>query len=245
MHLNHLSAQLQKDLIASVKTTYPVRDVLIGINLTAVESRFVGIASTVFEKDSPFIKIEGAGHLKGKDLKDLIKKLGSNVSAESSIAMAALNSVTDIPKNARELNAYKIIAEKAQDKNIAVIGHFPFVERLKPISKICRVFERSPRPGDYTSEEMFSYLPQSDVVVITGQTIINGTIGNILEYSENAFKIMLGPSTPLNPVLLDYKIDVIGGTYIRAGTPVKEYITQAAHYRELPGLIKLILRRKD
>lgn len=236
-------AQIKNDLVASVKENMAPMDVLVGLNLTAVETKNLGIASTVFDLKSPFIKIESAGKFKDLTTIQLVNKLKSVNPLEASLGLAALNSTIDISENMQTINAYQIIEEKAAGNNVCVIGHFPFVERLKKISKKCRVFEKRPRPGDYTSEELFTALPDCKVLVITGQTIINGSIGKILNASEHTYKIMLGPSTPLSPVLLDYGIDVIGGTFIHDKRTVKKYITQAAHYRELTGVERLILKK--
>ena len=201
--------QLKNDLIASVTEDESLKDVVVGLNLTAVESKNLGMASTVFDLKTSFIKMDQAGHFHELTTLQLIRKLKSKNVLEASLGMAALNSMIDVSESMESMNAYKIIEEKGIAKNIGVIGHFPFVERLKKIYKNCWVFEKRPRPGDYHADDMFSFLPLCDVVVITGQTIINGSIENILGASIQAFKIMLGPSTPLNSVLFDYGIDDI------------------------------------
>ena len=243
MPLPVTSVQLKNDLIASVNEDLPVKDALIGLNLSLVESKNAGISSTVFDQKTPFIKVEHAGRFGELSTLQLINKLQSQNPLEASLAMAAFNSMIDVSDEMQAQNAYQIIEEKSRGKNIGVVGHFPFVERLKKISKHCWVFEKRPRPGDFQSEDLFAALPACHVVVITGQTIINGSIGKILSASEHTFKIMLGPSTPLSPVLLDYGIDVVGGTFVQDKETVKKFIAQAAHYRELPGVQRLVIKK--
>ena len=82
------------------------------------------------------------------------------------------------------------------------------------------------------------------VVVITGQTIINNTIDEILSYSEQAFKVLLGPSAPLSPILFDYGIDVLAGVKISKCEQVNRYIRQGVNFRQLKG-VELIMMGKN
>jgi len=238
------SEQLKQDLIASVKNrNVPLREIILGVNLTLVNSRHFGLASTVYNAADPFKKLSQAGTLKELPLQNLLDKLKSDNLLECSIGLAALNSLLKVDTRAKILNAFEIIRRKGQGKDVSVIGHFPFVERLKQTTRNCWVFEKAPRPGDLSSERMGEFLPESDVVVITGQTITNNTIGGVLRLAEKAFKIMLGPSTPLSPVLYDYGINVLGGVRVRNGPLVKKYILQGAHFRQLPGIELITMSR--
>ena len=51
---------------------------------------------------------------------------------EASIGIAALNSLLVLMKEtATQDNAVDIITRESQGKNLAIIGHFPFVDRIK------------------------------------------------------------------------------------------------------------------
>lgn len=90
--------------------------------------------------------------------------------------------------------AFKI----GENKNVPVIGRFPFVERLGKAPKNLWVIEKHPGPGDCPEESSRDYLPKSDVVVISGTTLINHTLPSILALCpEGSVRMLLGPTTPM------------------------------------------------
>ncbi len=68
-------------------------------------------------------------------------------------------------------------------------------------------------------------LPQADVVAITGTTLINHTIDELLAFcSTQALIGLLGPSTPLSSLLFDYGIDVLCGASVEIINPVLKVV---------------------
>jgi uncharacterized protein (DUF4213/DUF364 family) len=58
-------------------------------------------------------------------------------------------------------------------------------------------------------------LPRADVVGITGSTLTNGTLEGVLALCRpDAFVVLIGPSTPLSPILFNYGVDVLCGTLV-------------------------------
>ena len=237
--------KIKNDLINSVNTSDLYADEInIGAHLTSVQSKYCGIASTICDDHGPDKIISEAGSLETLPLSELINFLKSDILLKASLGMAALNSLIDPPEEYREGNAFELIKSKTVGKNLGIIGHFHFVNRFCDSVKNCWVFEKSPR-GDFLPDDKISeYLPQCDVVVITGQTIINNTLTEILFYSKKAFKILLGPSVPLSPVLFDYGIDVIAGVKILKCKQVNRFIRQGANFRQLQGL-ELVMMGKN
>ena len=73
----------------------------------------------------------------------------------------------------RELNAAELILEKGVGKNVAVIGHFPFLPRIRDRVKALWVIEKNPREGDFGENEADRRVPQADAVAITGTALTN------------------------------------------------------------------------
>lgn len=236
--------EIKNDLINSVNAgDLPADEINIGAHLTSVQSKYCGIASTICDNHGPDKIIHEAGSLESLSLTELTSFLKSDILLKASLGMAALNSVIDPPNKYETGNAFQLIKSKSMGKNIGIIGHFHFVNRFRDTVKNCWVFEQSPRDDDLPADKISEYLPRCDVVVITGQTIINNTLTEILSYSENAYKIMLGPSVPLSPVLFDYGIDVIAGVKILKCDQVNRFIRQGANFRQLQG-IELVMMEK-
>lgn len=237
--------EIKSDLIESVDArSSTVDEINIGAYLTSVQSKYCGIASTICDEHGPDKIITEAGSLESLSMSNLVNFLKSDILLKASLGMAAINSVIDPPENYAAGNAFELIKSKAAGKNLGIIGHFHFVNRFYDSVKNCWVFEKSPCDGDLPADKISEFLPQCDVIVITGQTIINNTLGEILSYSERAFKILLGPSAPMSPILFDYDIDIIAGVRILKCDKVNRFIRQGANFRQLKG-VELIMMSKN
>jgi hypothetical protein len=164
---------------------------------------------------------------------------------EAAIGMAAINSLLEIDEGrCVEVNAGDLIAEKGRDKKIAIIGHFPFVARLRQLSKELWVIERRLREKDLGEEEAENLVPQADVVGITGTAFINHTIEHLLTLCRpDAYVVVLGGTAPLSPVLFDYGVDAISGTKVDQPEVVLHCVSQGATFRQLKGIRLLTMKR--
>jgi len=131
------------------------------------------------------------------------------------------------------------LARKGKGMNIAIIGHFPWVPELRKVARELWVIEQRPREGDLPAEAAEYILPQADVVGITGTSFINHTIEKLLELSKRSFTVMVGPTSPLSPVLFDYGVDVIGGVKVVEPENAIRSISEGAIFRQVQG-VKLV-----
>ena len=233
--------KLLDDLLAALPDG-EVTDVYIGLHWTAVvvmsdgETR-CGLASTVVTRHNhstePDVSLAGRLHM----LPAL--ELAAFARAEhpilASIGVAAINALlTPRPELLSDLNAEEVIATHGAGKTVALIGHFPFVPRLR--SRVGRlvVLEREPADGDLPASAAADILPQADVVAITGMTLVNHTLDDLLELcSPEAKTLVLGASTPLSPVLSEYGIDFLSGSIVTAIDPVLAAVRQGANFRQI------------
>lgn len=227
--------KILEDVIASLpQEETKVRGIHVCAHWTAVLSRQCGLASTFKEEDHPHRGVKDVGGLAKKSAFELALYSRSEHLLEASIGMAALNSLIDIDESrCIEANAYKILLEKGKGKNVAVVGHFPFLSILRESVKNLWVIEKRPLEGDLSEEAAGEILPQCDVVGITGTTFINHTLEGLLAQCKGSFVALIGPTTPLSPVLFDYGIDVISGSKVMDPEEVILFISQGATFKEL------------
>jgi uncharacterized protein (DUF4213/DUF364 family) len=97
---------------------------------------------------------------------------------------------------------------------VAVIGHFPHLE--KTLGKVCdlAILEKRPLPGDYPDSACEFLLPFQDYVFATGVTLINKTLPRLLELSRRQGLILVGPSVPLAPLLFDWGVRDLQGMVV-------------------------------
>ena len=165
---------------------------------------------------------------------------------EASIGLATINSLIDVDEQqCKPINAFDIIVEKGKNKNIGIIGHFPFTPKLKQEARQLWVFEKRLQEGDLPESEIEKILPQCDVVGISGTTLINHTLESILNFCrDDTFKVMLGASTPLLPLLFDYGLDVLSGCKITDDEAAIMSISQGATFKQINGIKLFSMRKK-
>ena len=231
-----------ESLLSSVTFDSPVRQVCLGPFWTAVvldtEPVRCGLASTLrraTHAEGP--PVPRAGRLLEHSGQELAGWLSSSSLLEASIGMAAFNALLEVDDTScSEVNAERLILEQGNGRRVAIVGHFPFVERVRQEAAECWVIELNPRPGDVPAEQADLILPQADVVALTGTSLINHTFDDLIGLCRpDAYVILLGASAPLSPVLFEHQVDAICGTRVEDVSAVLQAITQGATFRQLPG----------
>ncbi len=227
------------DLLASLVEDAPVREVRTCVHWTAVVSKYCGLAHTLHPEQHPHghLSVRGVGSLHERSALELAQYVKSEISLEASIGMAAINSLLDVDEDSCvELNAAAWLAERGRGKKVAIVGSFPFVPQLRDKVDKLWVLERHPMEAERGSEEASEIIPQADVVAITGTSLINHTFEELLALCRPDSSIMvLGPSTPLSPVLFDYGVEVISGTKVVDAGLVLRLISQGATFLQVKG----------
>jgi len=164
---------------------------------------------------------------------------------EAAIGMATINSLLDIDvETCLDLNARDLIAEKGKGKGIAIVGHFPFIPKLREDAKQLWVIEKNPREGDFIEADAENLIPQADIVCITGTAFTNHTLEHLLELcNPKAYVIVLGDTTPLSPILFDYGVDAISGTKVVNPSLALRCVSQGANFRQIKGTSRLTMMR--
>jgi len=242
------TARIIEALLASTPPTdEPVRKVLVGAYWTMVNT---GLATTMRDRDPQHGDACGslldAGVLHHKTARELASYVRSEHPVAMSIGMAAINSMLDLDESrCTNRGAFDLLAEKGRGRNVAVVGHFPFVPKLRELAKELWVLEQRPRPGDLPAAEAARILPQCEVVCLTGTSLMNGTLDGLLALCRNAYVVLTGPSSPLSPLLFEFGIDAICGARVTNAEAVAPFITQGASFKQLHthGVRLLTLQR--
>lgn len=160
--------------------------------------------------------VPGAGALIGGDGRELAALVHSESVMERAVGLAALNALLPrLKERWTDGNAEEILAERGVGKRVAVVGHFPFVERLRERLGALWVLELEPRGEDLPAAAAPDILPQADVVAVTATTLLNGSFTGLMSLCRADAQVMvLGPSTPLSPVLFDYGVDMASGATV-------------------------------
>jgi uncharacterized protein (DUF4213/DUF364 family) len=189
--------------------------------------------------------VRDVGSLTRKKALELTEYAKSDNLLEASIGMATINSLIDIDESkCVQKNAFEIILEKGEGKHVAVVGHFPWIPKLKEKIKNFWVLEQRLREGDLPAKEADRILPQCDVVGITGTSFINHTLEGLLTLCREAYVLLIGPTSPLSPILFDCGIDAICGSKVVDPDQLIHCISEGATFKQVTGVRLLTLTKE-
>jgi uncharacterized protein (DUF4213/DUF364 family) len=233
------------DIVSTLNFDAPVRDIRQGVFHTGVLTRYCGLAATLprdaLKQEGPLVK--EPGFLMNKTSRDLAQMVSSESLLEAAIGMATINSLLEVDiESCTEINAAEVILEKGDGKRVAIVGHFPFLPRVREKAETLWVIEKNPREGDFNEQEADRFIPQEHEVAITGTSLTNHTLPHLLELcSPKAFVIMLGDTVPLSPVLFDYGVHALSGTRVMDADLALRCVSQGANFRQIKGTKKLTM----
>ncbi|MDI6859042.1 MAG: DUF364 domain-containing protein [Methanocellales archaeon] len=221
---------LVDDIINSIDEETP-DDIRVGLKYTAVQIKDrVGLAYTFPEFSSP---PKNVGNLIGTNTLQLAKSWNLT---EASIGTASINALLK-PKNYKVVNIFDRILAIAQNYDkIGIVGHFPFIDSL---DKDAFVFERRPMHGALPDTAAEALLPKCDLVVISGSTLVNKSLQRLLEIS-GGYTLVIGPTTPLTPILFDYGADVLAGVIVHDAEKALEIVSQGGGTPSLKSVVKFV-----
>lgn len=233
-------------IIDHIEKDAPVKEVRKGLYWTAVVSSHCGLASTMIkdicaedDKEDVILPLYA-----GRNALEIANLIFSDNISDASLALAAINSLINIDESCCvEMNAEEFLVNYGTDKNVSVIGHFPFTERLRKVTKNLWVIEKHRKPGDVGENEAEKYFSQSDLIAISSTTLINHTLQSLLKLCPGqSVKILLGPTTPMTDVLFDFGIDIVCGSKVIDEQTTLRSVSEGANFRQLKrsGSVKLL-----
>jgi hypothetical protein len=237
-------SQVIFDGLLSTLPDAPVQTVRIGTHWTAVVveiqgHRRCGLATSMPQRGDHHhgagADIPDAGRLHQRGGRALAELVRSASPPEVSVGMAAINAL--LPQHASawvDLNAEAVIAERGDGKHVALVGHFPFVPRLKERVGRLSVLELRPQGDDLPADAAPEIIPQADVVALTSLTLLNHTFEGLVRLCHpDALVLLLGPSTPLSPLLFAHGVHVLSGSIVQDVDAVLDTAGQGGNFRQI------------
>ncbi len=189
-------------------------------------------------------KMPAAGELLNKQITELMDyALDDNV-LKAAVGMATINALSDVLlsdnacryKPSAYGNALELVDITGND-TVAMVGAFtPFIKKISEITERLFVIEKNPRVigKDDTfkiesADRLEEIIPQANILIITGVTLINHTLGPILDLAEKANEIVVvGPTASVYPEpLFKRGVTVMGGVRITDATRMVHLIGEA------------------
>ncbi len=186
----------------------PATRVTIGVNWTLVScDSGTGIVHTPAKTQQGCAPLAQAGTLIGRPLSALMDMVHDDNPMARAVGFAALNAYWNRRDSVGEVANGLDLVEDAGDRTV-IIGRFPRLEKRLPGAA---VIERNPGPQDHPETAAATLIPNAKFLVITASTLSNGSLAGLLSLRQEAFTVLVGPSTPLCSNLLDLGIDILAG----------------------------------
>lgn len=233
------------ELLDSVKNELKEReavDVRIGLSYTGVllDDGGFGLSHSFREEATECCEVvDESGDLEG-DAWELAKLATSPRAVDSSVGVATLNAV--INRNVSgAVGALLDFLEIEEGDMVGMVGNFrPVVKRIEEDIELY-VFERRYQEenvySDWAAEQI---LPEVDVAIITGTSVVNKTMDHLLDLSQDAREVViLGPTTPLAPeVFRERGVTFLGGMIVEDVDRALKIISQGGGTRKLGTVSK-------
>jgi uncharacterized protein (DUF4213/DUF364 family) len=174
------------------------------------------------------------GKLHGRPALDLAREALSDHGIRRAVGIAVMNALADTcwsrrphPETELRLGVDAFDAtEMRPGETVVVVGAFvPFLRELKRRRQPYLVLEQDPNtlkpeelPFFRPAEQATTVLPEADVLLITGTTLINDTLEQLLAWAKPSARVtMVGPTVSLLPdAFLRRGADILGTVRITA-----------------------------
>lgn len=248
---------LYDSLLMEIPNNETVMEVVLGPLWVMITTNTgnIGVAMTIGESGKARML---SRQLPGKTLREAAECAKDWDFTAASIGVAAINAYYNREEKVAALtphinkqmqreqdeNAFIAYGQEVAGKKVGVIGHFPNLEELfKPICELS-IFERDMRPGDYPDTASEYLLCEQDYVFITGCALSNKTMPRLLELSKQAKTVLVGPSTPLTPLILQYGADDLAGFVVIDYKLCKKAVLDEATLFECGKMVRMIGERR-
>jgi uncharacterized protein (DUF4213/DUF364 family) len=150
----------------------------------------------------------------------------------ASLAVATINAaLRPAPERWSHEKMEDVILRRGAGKSVVMVGHFPFVDILRPQVGSLAVLEERPRPGDLPASAAPEVLPSAEIVVITGMAFVNQSLEGLLRLcSPRSHVILAGPSTPLSPALFEHGVHELCGAIVKDAEAVLRAVAEGESF---------------
>jgi uncharacterized protein len=211
-----------------------VADVRIGLGFTSVrlDNGAIGLAWTAPSHPGSCTHEAGAGTLAGSPASELLEMLAGDRNAlRRSLGLAAANALVaglPLPESTKK-DVLDIIDVQATD-HVVMVGFFgPLAPALRRTGCRFDILElETDRPGVMSPEEGQASLASCSVAIITGATLVTGTLDGLLSgLGKPRAVVILGPSSPMCPqAFAGTPVTHIAGSRLRNAPAVEKVVSE-------------------
>jgi uncharacterized protein (DUF4213/DUF364 family) len=231
------------DLLLDAIHTTPahVENLFMGLIWTLCQNSDGGIGLTM---TVPTAKrtIPWSGSIANRKIYDVAQWITSWDIHKAIVGHAAINSILNqqnvsnllpLPHHpiAANLAVFDYFLPHLKGQKVTIVGRYPKLEKYEDILDLT-VIERYPQhDNDLLDSACEFILPQSDWVFLTATSLTNKTFPRLAELSKSAHTVLMGPSVPWLPALVEFNIDFLAGVTIESPDILRQTIAEGGGTR--------------
>ncbi|MDD2715074.1 MAG: DUF364 domain-containing protein [Candidatus Wallbacteria bacterium] len=225
-----MDSKLRDALLSRIDPKIKLKEFYTFVNAVLAKSKRLGMAIMI--TGMPGLDDDSQTHhrcylkeLVGRKVRDVaVEMLESRNCLKASLGMACISSALPLPDLYFEGDAIDAFEKLAASHKTAFIGHFPLAERWRDQGLPVDIVELSPGPGDILWSDSHQLLSKTELLFLTGLTLVNGTFEEVIRRTPNAkYRILLGPTVPFSDVFFDFGIDLVGSVLLPDERQVLDY----------------------
>jgi uncharacterized protein len=226
-------------LLESTQTDAVVREIVIGLTWTYCQVEGIGLCMS---PGQPTRTLPWSGTLVNQKVKDLAPWLKSWDSYQATIGMAVINAVINAsspliaaaaplyPKTSANLAVFEHFLPQIHGKKVVVVGRYPGISQYEQEVDL-KILERQPTSQDFPDTACEYILPEADWVFLTATSIVNKTFPRLVELSQHAKLVLMGPTLPWIPEFAQMGIDYLAGVAVTQPELLKQTISEGGGTR--------------
>lgn len=205
------------------------------------------------------------GKMAGKPARDAVKEAFSDHGIRRAVGIATINALADLASRRRPhplaelhrgVDAFQANVFAPGDLTVVVGAFVPFLKELKRRGQPFLVLEKDPatlkpeempffRPAEMAAE----IVPQADVLLVTGSTLLNDSMEELLRMARPDARVTLvGPTVGMLPdAFLARGADILGGVQITAPDEFLDLLAEGGSGYHFFGRVceKMVLQRRQ
>jgi hypothetical protein len=112
-------------------------------------------------------------------------------------------------------NGVTLLLERAAGRRFVAVGHIPYGDRIRAAAAESWTLDLEPEGASLPFADAVEVLPRADVVGIGGTALVDGILEETLRACRrDAYVLLVGPSTPLAPLLFAHGVDALSGSIV-------------------------------
>ncbi|MBP7002775.1 DUF364 domain-containing protein [Amaricoccus sp.] len=204
------------------------------------------------------------GKLRGRRAAGLLDETTASVGIRRAVGIATLNALAEIAAERRGREDFDLVerldafdaAGIASHETVVVVGAFvPFLRELRKLGARHFVLEKDPAtlkphelPHFRPAEEAPAVVPEADVLIVTGTTLVNDTLGELLALARPEARIVVvGPTVTMIPdAFFEARCNVLGGVRVTDPDTFLDILAEGGSGYHFFGrsATKIVLRRQ-